>query len=453
MLQELDRRAASRVAPSAWGAWRCWLMAQLRLHWAVLAVLAVFAATAFVVPTLAPVATTDDWGYSRSVEILYHDGELKVFPVVAATAVFQIAWGWLFAVLFGMTLGVMRLSTVVMVGLGALALYGLLRELGVGRSRSALGVAVYLFNPLTFVLAYTFMTDPHFTSLLIASTLGYARGLRLDSRAPWATVAGSVVAGFAFLTRQQGALIPLAVVFFLVLSGRMRPNRAGLVAFLRVVAAPAVATVGYYLWLRAFNDVPAVQQGFFEEATAIGLGGAWRLTRHLAFIEVVYLGFFTLPIVAAAVPNLRRVIATMNPAGWLLFAVWEGALIAGLAIYGLQGKRMPYIGQFVGTGGLGPPDVLGSRPRLLDASLRDNITVVCAVAAILLALLLCRSLSPSRLSGPRQSRSRPRRSPSGRSPVSSRLPSITSGGATRWIAISSRSCRWGSACCCGRCAT
>ncbi|MGH2547902.1 MAG: hypothetical protein ACRDHN_00810, partial [Thermomicrobiales bacterium] len=62
-------------------------------HWPILIVLIAFGATAFAIPTLAPVATTDDWGYSRSVEILVHDHDLKVFPVVAATAVFQIGWG------------------------------------------------------------------------------------------------------------------------------------------------------------------------------------------------------------------------------------------------------------------------------------------------------------------------------------------------------------------------
>jgi len=78
--------------------------AAVRRFWPILFVLALFAATAFIVPTLAPVATTDDWGYSRSVEILYFEGRLTVFPVVAATAVFQIGWGALFALMFGMTL-------------------------------------------------------------------------------------------------------------------------------------------------------------------------------------------------------------------------------------------------------------------------------------------------------------------------------------------------------------
>jgi 4-amino-4-deoxy-L-arabinose transferase-like glycosyltransferase len=371
---------------------RAWVTNQIRLHWPVLVVLTMFAAAAFVVPTLTPVATTDDWGYTRSVEILYHDGELKIFPAVAATAVFQVIWGWLFAMLFGMSLGVMRVATLAMVGLGAVALYALLCELGVRRGRSALGVAAYLFNPLTFVLAYTFMTDPHFTSLLLIATWGYVRGLRPDGSAPRATIAGSVAAGCAFLTRQQGALIPLAVVFFLVLTGRLRPNRRGLGDFLRIVAIPAVATAGYYLWLRYLNHVPTAQQSFYDEATASGLGGAWRLVRNLTFIELVYFGFFALPIVAAAVPALRRIVVTMRPAGWLIFAIWEAILITGVAIYGVQGRRMPYVGQFAGTGGLGAPDVLGSRPRLLDRQLADDLTVVCALAAILLALILCRSV-------------------------------------------------------------
>jgi hypothetical protein len=128
-------------------------------HCPLVVVLALFAATAFIVPALAPVATTDDWGYTRSVEILYHEGRLTVFPVVAATAVFQIGWGALFAVVFGMTLGVMRVATLAITGLGAVALYALLRELGVSRSRSALGTAAFLFNPLGFMMSYTFMTD------------------------------------------------------------------------------------------------------------------------------------------------------------------------------------------------------------------------------------------------------------------------------------------------------
>ena len=41
---------------------------------------------------LAPLATTDDWGYARSVEILYHERRLEIFPVVAAAALTAMTW-------------------------------------------------------------------------------------------------------------------------------------------------------------------------------------------------------------------------------------------------------------------------------------------------------------------------------------------------------------------------
>src|ERR687897_218929 len=87
------------------------IMTGAQANWAVLAVFFAFALAAVVVPTLAPVATTDDWAYARSAQILLDEGRLTVFPVVAATAVFQIVWGALCGLLFGPTFGVFRLST------------------------------------------------------------------------------------------------------------------------------------------------------------------------------------------------------------------------------------------------------------------------------------------------------------------------------------------------------
>ena len=75
--------------------------ARVRGHWAVMVVLLLFAGAAVIVPTLAPVATTDDWAYARSAQILVSEGRLTIFPVVAATAVFQVVWGALFGLLLG----------------------------------------------------------------------------------------------------------------------------------------------------------------------------------------------------------------------------------------------------------------------------------------------------------------------------------------------------------------
>lgn len=55
---------------------------------------------------------------------------------------------------------------------------------------------------------------------------------------------------------------------------------------------------------------------------------------------------------------------------------------------------MPFAAQFVGLGGLGPPDVRGSRQRLVerDTDFTLTLTIVSALGAILLGLVICRKL-------------------------------------------------------------
>ena len=88
-------------------------------------------------------------------------------------------------------------------------------------------MATFLFNPLVFVLAFTFMTDAHFAALLVIATWLYARALGPEGIDGRLLVAGSGVAALAFLTRQQGALIVPAVLTFLLLTRRLhvRPGK------------------------------------------------------------------------------------------------------------------------------------------------------------------------------------------------------------------------------------
>jgi hypothetical protein len=58
----------------------------------------------------------------------------------------------------------------------------------------------------------------------------------------------------------------------------------------------------------------------------------------------------------------------------------------------VRGALMPYIGQFLGSGGPGAPDVLGSRPILLGPEPRAVLTVVCLTASLLLALVAARGV-------------------------------------------------------------
>lgn len=365
-------------------------------NWPVLIPLLLFALAATIVPTMTDIATTDDWAYTRSVEILYWDIRLTMFPVVAATAVGQVLWGGLFALIFGMELGVMRLSTVVMVAIGAIALYTIFRQLGVSRSRASLGMAVYLFNPLSFILSFTFMTDPHFASVMLISVAWYMFGLHPERPRPWAIVLASVFAGYAFWIRQQGAFIPIGVVFYLIASRRLWINWRSFGLAARVVLAPALMLLMYYAWLYWINDVPDVQEGFLNRARGYGWDGTWFLLRYLTYFEIAYLGFFLLPLTIALLPGFRSRVAQAlfsSPLGFWAFIGWVGVAVTGLYLLTQQGRRMPYIGQFLGSGGYGPGDVPGPRRRLIEWSwFYDVLTIVSVSGAVILGLVLCRRL-------------------------------------------------------------
>jgi Dolichyl-phosphate-mannose-protein mannosyltransferase len=365
-----------------------------RVHGAVVLVLGLYAASAFVVPTLAPVAVSDDFLYARSVDVLLSDGELLILPASAATLVFQVVWGGLFAGIFGHSFGVLRVGTVVFTLASTIAVYGLCKELGLDNIRSSLGAAVFLFNPLGYVLSFTFMTESYFVGLLAFSAFFYARGLGDgEVRERW-IVAGSVAAALAFLVRHQGILVPLGVLTYLGVSGRLRRDRPSLRLVFQVLLVPALAAAAYFLWFRLVHAVPAssAQDNFFEAWFDAGFSDVVELVRRVFFIEVMFIGLFALPIGLGAVPRLPRLVRSTPRSAWLTFAAIVAAAVAAAVTFGLR-LQMPYVAQFLSTRGLGPPgDLHGGRLPLFGRDTRNLLTLACAMAAFVLLLALCRRL-------------------------------------------------------------
>jgi hypothetical protein len=375
-----------------------------RTHRGVLAVLAGFALAAMVLPTMTPVALWDDWMYARSVEDLVLRGHLRIHELSAANLLFQVLWSWPFAKLFGMTFGVLRLSTVVLVGLSGWALYGLLRELRIERGLAALGAALYLFNPLGLVLTYSFMTDGQFTALLVVAAYGYVRGLRGDARAGWFTVAGSVAAGLAFLERQGAAFIVLAVVGYLLLGRQIRLDRRGVVMVARVAAAPALMAIGYYAWLKLSTGAaqPGVQGAFTGGIATAGLRGVVQIVGRTWFAEAMYMGLFVAPLTLGAGTALARALRSLSVRARLAAVALTGALALGFTM-GLpwRGARMPYAESWLTPRGLGPDDLVASgRPVLLGGGALLAVTVVCALSWLALLLAVTRAVLPTGTSGP-----------------------------------------------------
>ena len=365
-----------------------------RVHAAVLAVLGLYGATAFVVPTLAPVAISDDFLYARSVEMLVSDHRLVILPATAVTLVFQVAWGAVFAVLFGETFGVLRAATVVFTAASALAVYGLCRQLGVDKGRSALGTAIYLFNPLGYVLSFTFMTDGYFAGLVAISAYCYARGLaRVEPQARWVLL-GSAAAAAAVLVRQQGILLPLGVLTYLVASGRLTRDRTSYRLVLQTMAAPVLAALAFYAWFNFVHEAPPVagEDSHLGAWSDAGISGVVEQIRKLFFIEAIYVGLFTLPLGLAALWRLPALVSATSKRAWLVFAGFVVLVAVTAATFG-SSLRLPLVPGFLNDTGLGPAwDLHGGRIPLVGSGARTVITLVCTLAGLVVLLALCRSL-------------------------------------------------------------
>ncbi len=364
------------------------------------AVLGLYILAAFIIPTTANVSISDDWTYVRSVEILHDTGELKVLPVAAAAVVFQTLWAGLFAEVFGMSLGVVRLATVVLTFASGIAMYGLCREVGINQRRSALGAGVYLFNPLAFVIGYSFMSDPYFTALLTISTYYLVKGLRPDNPSSGYTVLASVVISCAFLVRVHGLLILVGAGIYLLVTGRLKVNRASAVLLLQLGLLPVLTTFWYYFIFA--RGLPSQQDLFWGQAQDAWFDEAWLLVQRLSFIELMYGGLFVVPIAAGALAGIRGSIRFRWPWAWALVGAWGGILILGLRYFGDDDTRlldpsrhvMPYIPHFLGRAGLGAGDLRYARPDVAGDWFWNGVTAVCAISSIVLAIVLARRVKP-----------------------------------------------------------
>ena len=211
----------------------------------------------------------------------------------------------------------LRLSTLALAAAGAVGLYGLCRTLGASRQWSAVAAAAWLFNPLAYVLANSFMSDASFAGLLVgghaASTCGACAA---NGRCPGWCVAGSAVAAAAFLFRQQGALIPVSVVALPPRDGP-GPPRPGRAAHPRPGDGgagrprPSSTTCG----CGSSTGCRTSQRQFTEELGLVWRSGTPRLLLQLLAVMVVYGGLFVLPVAASAAVRAAGPPAVVPPAG------------------------------------------------------------------------------------------------------------------------------------------
>ncbi len=299
---------------------------------------------------------TDDWAYSQSVSDLIHLA-YKPHEWVQAIAIGHLAWGALWAALFGNTFTVLTVANMAMSIACLVTFYLLLRQLHVQPGPALFGVALLGFNPIYVYISYSFMTDVTFLFYTLAACLLYIRGLEGHGER-WLWLGGAATA-LAYLTRQYGILAIIAALGFLWLSRRWTWRQA-----LAIVAIPVAAVVGYAVW-EHFQPVPLVnipvasvykiwlseplrylddrllRIGWLVSSLGLSLAPLLRLPRRAiwampVFALIAYYQFQSLRYTGSLFPENGNVV---NSTGLLMYAydanqVWNQLVWALLGVMG-----------------------------------------------------------------------------------------------------------------------
>ena len=271
-------------------------------RWSLLLLGAVVLATAVIVDPFREFLSEDDgWAYARSVEALLRTGSYRLDAWSAANNPVQIYLAAGLSHLFGYSLSLLRISTLLLLVAGLGAFHALLRELGVAERQSATLTLALFASPLVLMLSFTFMSDVQFMSWMVLASWLYVRGLKRRSVA--SLVAGAVAAACAIGTRQFGIalLAGLLIAWTLPRAGRRPPA-----LYLVYAAALPLLAAAWQVWagLGQPNFTQAVrlhEQAYYLSLPPLAM--LRELTWRLSTI-VQYLGLSMLPVLPLLIASL-----------------------------------------------------------------------------------------------------------------------------------------------------
>ena len=280
----------------------------------------------------------DDWCYGKAVVNLIRHHEIRFVGITTMTLIAQVLWGALFCLIFGMSFTSLRISTLALGLAGVLAVYGLLREIGVPRWIAMVGALVLALNPLYVSLSNTFMTDVPFAALAFLSIYAYVRALRRESSGM--IVLGTAFACIAVLIRQFGIILPIGFGLAHLVKNGVR------VRSLAAVVLPTIVTgallIGFVQGLKAAHRLPSyysTQAHYLEKFLALGFAACLSKTFVVIGTLYLYLGLFVLPFVVLTFPRtwsrLTHRQRTIN--GWISGA----SMFAALCVLVPDGEWMP----------------------------------------------------------------------------------------------------------------
>jgi len=364
-------------------------------HWPCLVVIGAYLLCISIADPRGEFPLNDDWSYSRSA-FSAASGHLKVDQWSAPSLVGQAIFGGFLARIFSPRFLVLRISTLFLSCCTVLLLWGILIRSGCRRGPASVLLLAWIFNPLQFGLAFTFMTEVPFLFFVALSVYLFVRYME-SKRVPTLLLSAASL-GYAYLIRQSALLLVAALVCTLLLGARKRTRFRD--AFL-VVCTAGTFIAAYHAWVLTRGGATAAVQKKFA------------LLQHLNARQVIgnsygmlfYLAFLLVPVWLFLVPRLVRMMREVHP----VLRIGIPVVLATTVLIGLfwfyasyrpgeylpsasYHSRMPFLLNVLYDSGIGPitlePDYYGAPPTPVHPGIWRAVTVVTATGAVV-SLCLC----------------------------------------------------------------
>ncbi|MBX4205833.1 glycosyltransferase family 39 protein [Candidatus Microgenomates bacterium] len=159
-------------------------------------------------------AFDDDFSYIQTAQRLILTNEFKVSEWAAVANVFPSYWALIVSKIFGYSIKTLHLSNILILYPGLIAFYLLLKKIIKEEGKALLFSLFLTLYPWVTQFTFSFMSDTTYVSLMIISLYFYVTGLKDNKLTGY--FFGSIFAGFAYLTRQVGLAIALAILVTLI---------------------------------------------------------------------------------------------------------------------------------------------------------------------------------------------------------------------------------------------
>lgn len=199
----------------------------------------------------------DEWSYAWAVKNLIETRTFVISDYQAAPALTQILWASFFVKIFGWTLSIVNISSIVLAFFGGLFFFHTLALLGFRYQTALTATVIVTVSPLYLGLSLSFMTDSIFTSLLLMASYFYVRAILKKSVI--FSIFGGLFCAAAFLNRQIGIVLLIAYILALIfwfLSSAASQNRKNVIKiFLTGIFFPLGA---FFLYLISEKNITQI---------------------------------------------------------------------------------------------------------------------------------------------------------------------------------------------------